>query len=170
MKYYVEIDGETVEIQFVERGDKLIATVADEATEIEIDLHRVTDPSLYSLIVDNQSYEVLVERAEDSLRVLVGGALFTIRVQDEWERRLARIQRKQKVETGKVTVRAPMPGVVISVAVEPGREVAAGAALIVLSAMKMENEIRSQRAGTVVAVHVTPGQTVELNGPLVDLE
>jgi biotin carboxyl carrier protein len=168
VKYYVDIDGNTLEIQFAEQGEQLAATLGDET--MLLDLHRVTDPSLFSMIVDNQSHEVLVERTDEGFRVLVGGALFHVRVQDEWERRLASIQRKDKVDTGQAVIRAPMPGVVITVKVEPGEEIAPGAALVILSAMKMENEIRSPRGGVVQIVHAEAGQKVEQGAPLVTLE
>lgn len=168
MKYYVDIKGQTIEITFAEHADRLTAIIGDQT--MDVDVQQVTDPSLYSLIVDNQSHEVLVEPTETGYRVLVGGALFHISVQDEWERRLASIQRKDKVDTGLVGVKAPMPGVVIAVRVEAGQEIAAGSPLVILSAMKMENEIRSPRAGTVQAVHVETGQKVEQGAALVTIE
>jgi len=68
------------------------------------------------------------------------------------------------------TIRAPMPGLVVRVAVEPGQQVDAGAGLVVVEAMKMENELRAPGAGVVAAVHVAPGQVVERGAALVTLE
>jgi pyruvate carboxylase subunit B len=68
------------------------------------------------------------------------------------------------------TVRAPMPGKVLRVLVEAGHVVAQGQALIVVEAMKMENELKSPGAGTVGRVHVHPGDTVEKGAVLVEIE
>ncbi len=65
-------------------------------------------------------------------------------------------------------VRAPLPGVIISLAVAPGAAVSVGQELCVLEAMKMKNPIRATRAGTVKAVHVTVGQTVKHHDPLLE--
>ncbi len=65
-------------------------------------------------------------------------------------------------------VRAPLPGVIISLAISPGAAVSGGQELCVLEAMKMKNPIRATRAGTVKAVHVTVGQTVKHHDPLLE--
>jgi len=64
-------------------------------------------------------------------------------------------------------VRAPMPGSIVSVAVQPGDQVEVGQDLVVLDAMKMNNRIRAPRAGSVAQVHVGPGQQVQYGDPLV---
>ena len=71
---------------------------------------------------------------------------------------------------GPSQLKAPIPGKVVSVKVAPGDEVAPGQALIVLEAMKMENELASEQAGRVVAVHVDAGATVESGQLLVEME
>jgi len=103
------------------------------------------------------------------LEVLLGGELFHTVVQDEWQRRLANIQRKGAVDAGETSVRAPMPGAVVGVSVAAGDAVKRGQGLVVLSAMKMENEIRSPRDGTISAVHVSEGDKVDQNAELVTL-
>jgi len=71
---------------------------------------------------------------------------------------------------GSSRIEAPIPGKVVEVAVEPGNEVAPGQSLVVLEAMKMENELTADRGGRVVAVHVTAGDTVDSGALLVELE
>jgi pyruvate carboxylase subunit B len=93
--------------------------------------------------------------------------MFHLTVQDEWARRLANIQRKSDVESGQIVVKAPMPGAVVAVEVAAGQDVKRGQGLLVLSAMKMENQIKAPRAGRVVSVEVQPGQTVEQGRALV---
>jgi pyruvate carboxylase subunit B len=67
-------------------------------------------------------------------------------------------------------INAYMPGRVVTLLVEEGQHVAAGQGVLVLEAMKMENEIRAEYEGTVIRVHVQPGQAVEMGNPLFDLE
>lgn len=168
MKYYVEVGERTVELDFQEEGEQLRVRSGDR--DLALDLRQVTGPSLYSLLIDNQSYEIFIEANGDAYDVLIGGEMFHLTVQDEWARRLANIQRKSAVETGTLAIKAPMPGAVVSIEVTPGQEVKRGQGLVILSAMKMENEIKAPRAGRVKSVEVQPGQTVEQARTLVVLE
>jgi len=168
MKYYVEVDDRTFELDFQEEDELLYVHLGE--SRLTLDLRQISQPSLYSLLVDNRSYEIFVEAQGDDFNVLIGGEMFQLKVQDEWARRLAKIQRKSGVQTGELAVVAPMPGAVIAVEVSPGDEVKRGQGLVILSAMKMENEIKSPRAGRVKSVDVSPGQTVEQGRTLVVIE
>lgn len=167
MKYYVTIEDRVVEIEVSDSPTGATATI--EGHEYSVDLTPITADALFSLMLDNTSHEVLVENVEGGIEVLVGGQMFHIVVQDEWERRLANIQRKDSADTGEVTVRAPMPGAVVRVEVAVGDTIKRGHGLVILSAMKMENEIRSPRDGIVVAIHVGEGDKVEQNAGLITL-
>ena len=111
----------------------------------------------------------MAEASGDEYDVLIGSEMFHLTVQDEWTRRLANIQRKNLVETGELAVKAPMPGAVVAIEVEVGQEVKKGHGLVILSAMKMENEIKAPRSGTVKSIDVQAGQTVEQGRTLVVL-
>lgn len=168
MKYYVTIENRVVEIEIADSSGGATATI--EGQTYHIDLVPTSGEALFSLIVDAASHEVSIEDApEAQLEVLVSGELFHIGVQDEWERRLANIQRKAAAETGNTIVRAPMPGAVVNIEVEAGATVRRGQGLIILSAMKMENEIRSPRDGRIVAIHVGQGDKVEQHAELVTI-
>lgn len=168
MKYYVDVEDRTIELDFQEEGEQLRVRVGEDV--LTLDLRQVTEPSLYSLLIDNRSFELFVEENGDDFDVLIGGELFHLKVQDEWTRRLANIQRKTQVDTGLLAIKAPMPGAVISVEVTPGQDVKKGQGVVILSAMKMENEIKTPRAGRVKSVEVQPGQTVEQGRTLVVIE
>jgi biotin carboxyl carrier protein len=73
-------------------------------------------------------------------------------------------------DSGPSRVMAPIPGKVVAVKVEPGDEVEPGQALVVLEAMKMENELAADQAGKVAAIHIAAGDTVEGGELLVELE
>jgi len=167
LKYYVTIDDRVVEVEVTDTPAGTTATI--EGRTFDVDLLPVSADKLFSLVVDHQSHEVLVEDVEDGIEVIVGGELFRMAVQDEWERRLANIQRKSTAVTGETIVKAPMPGQVVGVPVQPGDVIKTGHGLVVLSAMKMENEIRSPRDGTVLAVHVTQGDKVDQGASLVTI-
>jgi biotin carboxyl carrier protein len=115
---------------------------------------------LFSLLVDNHSYEVLVEQQGEEFRVLVAGKLHTVRVEDIEHHRLSELvgpRTEPRVETA---ITAPMPGLVVSVPVRVGQSIAAGDVLVVLESMKMENEVRAPQDAVIQAVHVAAGDFV----------
>jgi biotin carboxyl carrier protein len=165
MKFYVDVEGRTFELDFQEVDGRVRVEV--DGRRATIDLRQVSPPSFYSLLIDNRSYDVLAELRDGAYDILIGSEMFHLTVQDEWARRLANIQRKTDAESGQVVVKAPMPGAVVAVEVAAGQDVKRGQGLLVLSAMKMENQIKAPRAGRIVSVEVQPGQTVEQGRALV---
>jgi acetyl/propionyl-CoA carboxylase alpha subunit len=130
---------------------------------------RSLGPFVKSLVVDGESHETAVFRAGERWRVGWHGRTAEIELVDP----LTHLAEEAHGAAGhkcpqKIT--AYMPGRVVSVAVEPGQQIEAGQQLVVLEAMKMQNEIQSDRAGKVTRVHVEPGQAVEGGDPLLDLE
>ncbi|NWJ98178.1 MAG: acetyl-CoA carboxylase biotin carboxyl carrier protein subunit [Chloroflexi bacterium] len=93
-----------------------------------------------------------------------------MKVETERQHRLSALAPRDNLLAGELVVKAPMPGLVTTIAVEIGQIVAKGDRLMVLEAMKMENELRSPKAGTVKTIHIEAGQTVEQNRPLLVLE
>ena len=91
-------------------------------------------------------------------------------VVDDRTRQIQALTAGRTPVAGGNTVKAPMPGLVIRIAVERGQRVEAGAGLVVVEAMKMENELRAPRPGVVTAVHVAIGQPVEKGTALVTVE
>ncbi len=159
MKYYAEVDGRVLEMDVEEQGDDLKVSIAGKS--LLANLHKVSPPSLYSLILNNESHEVFVEQREDQYVVMIAGEQYTIKVQDERARRLAAVMPKERAHEGEVVIRAPMPGLVVAIEVSPGDVVEKGKGLVVLEAMKMQNELRAPRHGTVKAVNVQQGERVE---------
>jgi biotin carboxyl carrier protein len=165
MKFYVDVEGRAFELDFQEDGERLLVDVGGK--RLKLDLRQVSEPSLYSLLIDNESHDLLAEAHGDSYDLLIGAEMFHLTVQDEWTRRLANIQRKGQVDDGELAIKAPMPGAVVAVEVGEGQEVKRGQGLVILSAMKMENEIKAPRGGRIKSVTVQPGQTVEQGRTLV---
>ena len=134
----------------------------------EVDV-RSLGPFVKSLLVDGTSHEVAVFRvAGGAWRVGWRGSSTTVELVDPLTH-LASAGRGESAKSGKLVVTAYMPGRVVSVAVEPGVAVERGQPLVVLEAMKMQNEIQADRAGTVLKIHVAPGQAVEGGDALLEL-
>ncbi len=119
---------------------------------------RETGAGTFSLLIDHATAEVSVTSRGDEFQVAVGGRTHRLRLLDE---RALRRQKSAAGADGAREVRAAMPGKVVAVLVEAGGKVERGQGLLVIEAMKMENEIASPRAGTVAEVRVKPGQAVE---------
>lgn len=162
-----------------------VATVGGEAFHIGLDnpeeivvndehhsasLESAGGPSLYSLIVDNSSYEVHVEEREGSYRVLLLGQVYDVHVEDEATRRVTRARKARQAAEGEdIIIRSPIPGLIFDVPAMEGQEVKKGDILVIVEAMKMENEIRAPRDATVKATFVAPGDNVDKGTPLVTL-
>ena len=140
-----------------------------DGQELLVDLLRV-DSSLYSLLIGGRSYEVDLLEVEDAFMVLVDGQPFLVEIQDEQERRLRAAVGKEMVRAAKRTVAAPMPGKVVKLLVKPGDAVKAGDGVIVVEAMKMENELKAPAPGTIKEIRVAEGKAVSAGEVLVVIE
>ncbi len=136
-------------------------------------VHRVDayrhDYGTLSLLVDGTSYSATLDERGSSVHVRLDGSVFPIEILDERRLRLRRAAGRFTVE-GKQTVTAPMPGKVVKVLATVGEQVKEGQGLLVIEAMKMENELKSPKDGRVVELHVKEGQTVEGNAKLCAVE
>jgi len=155
----------TVEIEEVGRS---LYRVAVEGNEFLVD-GKKTGLTNYSLIVDNRSFEVDVDITEDEYRVLVDGRSYHVELVDERRVRLGGAQPGIQLE-GRQQVLVPMPGKVIAVLVGEGDRVEKGQGLVIVEAMKMENEVRSPIAGEVKEVRVKAGDALEAGALLMVVE
>jgi biotin carboxyl carrier protein len=127
----------------------------------QIDFNPVSDQPVYSIIIDGKSYEAFVYPADNSWQVLLHGNQYAAQVEDEREKRL-RAASGGKIDRGEeFHLKAPMPGLVIAVAVNEGQSVRQGELLVILESMKMQNELKSPRDGTINRLRVTAGERVE---------
>jgi len=122
------------------------------------------------LVVDGQPRVATVERDGTTTRVWVGGTPIEVDVRTPAEQLLERFGLDTGDAAADREVHAPMPGLVLRVLVAPGDAVEAGQGVVVLEAMKMENELTAPVAGTVAAVHASPGDAVGKNDLLVELD
>lgn len=130
-----------------------------------VELEPTGRPDLYSLLVDNRSFEVFARRRPGGWDILIGNQVFSV------ETGTARLGRAvAPVPEGVWLLRSPLAGIVVEVRVAPGEEVRAGQVLLVIESMKMNNELTAARAGRVTRVAVRPGERVERGAPLIQIE
>ena len=144
--------------------------VDDHPVEIDpssLDAVKQVEPGVYSVLVNGQSFQVRVIPAVDGLILEVNGRRFTAEVRDPRD-----FSRKSRATlgTGRQSVNAHMPGKVVRVLVREGDAVEPGSGLVVVEAMKMQNEMKASRSGRVVEVRVRDGDTVVAGEALVVLE
>jgi len=151
----------------VERAGASVYRVRLDGVEQTIDVRDV--PGGVSLLIDGANHEVSLARDKDEYDVLVANRRFRFCLLSEDRHRRAMARGGREV-TGRREVKASMPGKVIHVLVKAGDTVEAKQGLLVIEAMKMENEIKAQGAGEIKEVHVAPGQAVESGEVLIVLE
>ena len=166
MKYYVRVGAQTVEVEV--QGGRV--TVDGEV--LEAHLAAIPGTPLHNLLLGGDSWTVAVQPLDGPGRFALGavGERIEVDVVDERTRAIQALTGKKGGSGRGGTLKAPMPGLVIRVQVTEGQRVAVGAGLVVVEAMKMENELRATHPGVVKQVHVQPGAIVEKGAPLVTLE
>ena len=148
---------------------KVQYTLDGEAAEAD---WAIVAPGIYSVIVDSRSYDVLISPQPDQksapegpYTVTLGGCSHLVQVLDPRRRRANALG----AGDGPQEILAPMPGKIVKVLVGEGQQVSAGDGLLVIEAMKMQNEIRASRLGRVEKVYVSEGAGVETGFKLVRL-
>jgi biotin carboxyl carrier protein len=127
------------------------------------------DPGALSLVVNGQSFSAEFEQGSDTLAVLLRGHVTKLDIVNDRQLRMRAASASFAAE-GRQLLTAPMPGKVVKLLAKVGDEVQAGQGLVVVEAMKMENELKATRAGRVTEIHVQEGQAVENNAKLVAVE
>lgn len=164
MKYLTTINDKTFEIDI--QGD---GTLLVNGEKRNVDF-RALGPAFYSIIMNNLSYELVIEeREEHQVEVFMQGRLYDAKVMDERAQLMAARTAMLMADSGEIAVKAPMPGLVVATPVPEGQAVKAGQTVIILESMKMQNELKAPRDGTLQKIHVAPGQSVEHNKILVTI-
>lgn len=162
---YVTTVGETdFLIEILDKG-----RISVNGKIMEVDFESISGQPVYSMVIDGKSYEAYVYEGDDEWQVQLLGQQYPVRVIDEREKRLRAAAGGTLGDAGEFNLKAPMPGLIVSVAVEPGQQVEKGAVLVILESMKMQNELKAPRAGTVTRVKVKAGETVEQRQTLVSI-
>jgi biotin carboxyl carrier protein len=158
MKLRATINDQQSDIQMSDEGGRVFAEIDDR--RYELDVHG-SGASGYLLIANGQVFDCRVEGRPESglpLGVIVGTTRYAITLNDPKRLSIAAAASTQAGDGARIV--APMPGKVVRVLVEVGSLVEAGASIVVVEAMKMQNEMKSPKAGTVIALNVQTGDTV----------
>lgn len=164
MKYFARVGDNEYEVE-IDQGRVML-----DGQPLEVDLTDVGIPELFSILLSGRSYDVLVQSERSNYTIMFGGEQYVVQVEDERSRKLNLGRRAPALPHGELPIKAPISGLIVKVLVEPGATVEDGQPLVILEAMKMENEIRSLRAGVVKSVAVAAGKRVEQNEVLAVLE
>jgi 3-methylcrotonyl-CoA carboxylase alpha subunit len=166
--YQVRIAERTLRVALRSAPEGVFASV-EGGPEQRVSLAHVRGV-LRSLVVGERRVELLGQASADAAALNIDGLLYEAEVLDELRARLASLAGAGAAAHARRELRAPMPGLVVRVGCAVGDQVEPGQALVVLQAMKMENELSLARAGAVSAVNVEAGQTVEQGQVLVVVE
>ena len=162
MRFEVLIAGRKREVELERASGKWRARLDGRA--VDADAVEVA-PGAYSILLDGRSFDVRVQAAADGVRVHTGAQEFAAQVLDPraWRGRRGGVLELE----GRQQIVAPMPGKIVRVLVKTGDAVKANQGLLVVEAMKMQNEIRAPKSGKVERVRVSEGQTVNAGEVLV---
>ena len=163
MRFAATLGDQTHIAEVSEVGGRFRVVVGEEAWDVDA---RLPARGLYSLLIGGVSYVADVKEEDSWFLVDVSGESYRIRVEEE-SRHIIRTRGGAESAEGGLVVTAPMPGKIVRVEVAVGQAVKPGDGLVVIEAMKMENEFRATTAGTVSEVRVQVGQTVNAGDVLV---
>ena len=166
MKYLVDVNGQRVEVDVGAEG------VAVDGAREAAHLADVEGTPVRLVTIGGVQHRVVARRsgARGSYAIWMDGWRFDVEALDERTRAIRALSASQQGPAGPAPVIAPMPGLIVRVQVAVGERVQAGQGVVVMEAMKMENELRAPAAGVVRVVSATPGTAVEKGTRLIEFE
>jgi biotin carboxyl carrier protein len=167
MRYLATLDDAEHEIELEEISAESFA-ITFGGRRFDADLRKV-GPDSFSILIDGRSFDLDVARDGDAIVVASRSGSTRLTIVDA-ARRASRGASNKREVSGRIEIKAGMPGRVVAVLVAPGDEVQSGQGVVTVEAMKMENELKSPKAGKVTEVKVVAGQTVEKGELLVVIE
>ncbi len=165
MTFDVQIDNAYTRLE-VEQEGACCRFRFDDQPERLAELIEV-EPGVYSVLLEGRSYEAHAETGNGCTWITIRGHRFRVAITDprRWSPKRAGAHGAEREE-----IIAPMPGKIVRLLVEPGQAVEAGQGVVVMEAMKMQNEMKAHRAGRVAAIPVRPGETVGAGAILATIE
>jgi pyruvate carboxylase subunit B len=166
MKYVVELNGQRHTVSVEPDGIRY-----EEESGVRAELSDIEGSPVRMVKLGTHVYRVVAERRQGrgKYTLWIDGYRFEAEALDERTRAIRDLSAANAAPTGPAPIIAPMPGLVVRVSVSVGDWVEAGQGIVVMEAMKMENELRATAAGTVKSVNATPGTAVEKGALLVEL-
>ena len=165
MKYFVHVDGERLQVELNE------GEVRVEGEVVDVDLAPAANSPVRSLRLGGRSLRVLPRRnGQGCWELEVEGIRWGVEVLDRGQEAVREARRAAGHGSGPQPLRAPMPGLVVRVEVAVGDEVEVGQGIVIVEAMKMENELRAMAPARVKAIYAEKGMAVEKDTILVEFE
>jgi len=165
MNYIVKFEDKEFKIELEDRDNQVVAKINGEIIPIQIS--EINGSHIYSVLIGNHSLEIEVRRNEAGYQILHQGNTLEYFVEDERMARLKHTMDQTVTQSIEKELKAPMPGLIISIEVKSGQHVKKGDGLIVIEAMKMENEIKAPFDCTIKEIKIKERQAVEKNQVLV---
>jgi len=166
MKIELDIDGQTIEMEFVFAGDSVQLTFGGATREAQVS---EPEPGIFTIIINDRVYRCALEKSPSgSIEVIVNGKRIPVAVRDK--KHLRGQAGAGAGAGGRVALSSPMPGKVVRVLLKTGDEVSAHQGVLIVEAMKMQNEVQSPKAGKVAEIKVSEGQTVNAGETLAVIE
>jgi biotin carboxyl carrier protein len=161
MKFTIELNGKARAVE-LSRGEAGFSCSID-GKPVDADIAEISSGT-YSVLIGGQSLEVRVTPGPDALDVSVSGREYSLTVRDprEWRRK----HHGAAASEGRQQVVAPMPGKVVRILTKAGEKIEAGQGVVVVEAMKMQNEVRAPKSGIVEKIFVAEGQSVNTGDAL----
>ena len=166
-KYTTEVDGQSFDIEIHNGGGS--ARLNGDPIKLDPVWLTGSRENLH-LLLDGRSYDFRIEKTDDALVVTYAGIRHECQVTDK---RVADLRKRAGVSaqpTGKSTIKSPMPGLIVKILVTADQEVKRGDRLIVIEAMKMENDVKALRDGRVTKISVEEGSPVKGGQELLTIE
>ena len=164
MRYVTTVDGTEYLVELMDERHILV-----NGKPYMVDFVQVGSQPVYSLLVDGISIDAHVYQEDDIWQVSFKGRMYSSLVEDEREKRLRTAMGGAAEDQGEFHLKAPMPGLVVSVLVEEGQNVEKGQVMLILESMKMQNELKAPRDGVVGRVRVKAGESVEQKQSMLSL-
>ncbi len=165
MKYITTVKDKEYLIEVVDERHIIV-----NGQTLQVDFDSIHGQPVFSLLLEGRSFEGFVYSGEEQLEVLLMGHQYSVKVEDEREKRLRAAGGSSVSDAGEFHLKAPMPGMVVSVPVEEGQTVEKGQVLVILESMKMQNELKAPRGGTVHRIRVRAGESVEQKQTLLSVQ
>ncbi|MCP4632502.1 MAG: biotin/lipoyl-binding protein [candidate division Zixibacteria bacterium] len=167
MKYFVELADKEIEIEVIREGSGYNISTTNGLTPV--DIYPIGN-GFYSLILNGKHYDLFISKNGAEMLIDTGTGTYPAVVMNEREKMLTKYA-DAAGSKGKLTdLKAPMPGLIFKINVETGQEVDKGDPLLIIEAMKMENELKAVSKGKVKEVKVEQGQAVDKDTILITFD
>jgi biotin carboxyl carrier protein len=165
MIYEVTVGDKTHRVELTRSGAEWQCKVDDRSLPVNV---AITTQGVLSLILDGHSWQVIQESSATETNIIIGHERFSTTLRDP--RSLRSRRRDEGGGKGPKKITAPMPGKVIRILAQTGDEVQAGQGVVIIEAMKMQNELKSPKQGKLKKLHVQEGALAEAGQVLAEIE